>query len=279
MKIYVYTLCWNVEKILPYFLRHYLAFADRIVIYDNYSDDRTESIASHFHQVELRKFDTNGKFDDAENIRIKNAAYKECRGQADYVIVVDIDEFVYHPNIIGLLNEYKRDRITLPKVAGYNMVSFRFPNTQGQIYSRLKYGEPSQGYSKRCIFAPEIDINYVVGAHACEPCGQIRESRQADVKLLHYHYIGLLTNWRRHKECRSRLSEFNRKHNLGWQFQWNPITVLGKFMAIQVDTCNVFNGERSLMSFLVGSVLRPLKQRYEYKRPSRGNELNQKQGE
>ena len=30
MKIWAYAICWNEEKILPYYLRHYEKFCDKI---------------------------------------------------------------------------------------------------------------------------------------------------------------------------------------------------------------------------------------------------------
>ena len=38
MRIHVYTVSWNEEKIMPHFLRFYGAVADRIVVYDNGMD-------------------------------------------------------------------------------------------------------------------------------------------------------------------------------------------------------------------------------------------------
>lgn len=47
-RIHVYTICWNEERFLPYFLRHYGAFAEEITVFDNGSDDNSVAIARAF---------------------------------------------------------------------------------------------------------------------------------------------------------------------------------------------------------------------------------------
>src|SRR5690606_2040831 len=115
IRVHVYTVCWNEAKFLPYFLAHYAQFADRIFVYDNGSTDRSPDIVRAHPKAELRQFDSGGTFDDLSNINVKNNAYKESRGQADFVIVVDADELIYHPAIRELLQRYKEEGITFPK--------------------------------------------------------------------------------------------------------------------------------------------------------------------
>ena len=54
MKIKVYAICWNEEIMAPYFLNHYQSITKDIVIYDNYSDDKTCDILSSC-EIELVK--------------------------------------------------------------------------------------------------------------------------------------------------------------------------------------------------------------------------------
>ncbi len=115
------------------------------------------------------------------------------------VIVVDIDEFVYHPFLIDLLRDYKASGVTLPKIKGYNMVSERFPEGHEAILRAVRHGVPDDvdmdgylnAYGKRCVFHPSIDINCDPGCHECSPQGEVRESETAEIKLLHYKYLGL----------------------------------------------------------------------------------------
>ena len=70
MKIRVYTVAWNEEKILPHFLRHYARFADRIVVYDNGSNDRTRDIIFAHPQAEFRTYDTDGVLHDGAKAHV-----------------------------------------------------------------------------------------------------------------------------------------------------------------------------------------------------------------
>ena len=48
MKLSVYTVCYNEQQLLPFFLRHYTQWASRIVIWDNCSTDASLAVAQAF---------------------------------------------------------------------------------------------------------------------------------------------------------------------------------------------------------------------------------------
>src|ERR1700722_20355846 len=56
LRIHVYSICWNERRMIEYFLRHYETFAERIVIYDDDSDDGTKEILLAHNKVEVRRF-------------------------------------------------------------------------------------------------------------------------------------------------------------------------------------------------------------------------------
>ena len=188
MNIHVYAVAYNEELLMPFFLRHYCKFANQITIFDNESTDRTAEIIRSFG-ANVISFKTNNTMMDSVQVRIKNEEYKKSRGKADWVIVVDSDELVYHPDIVSLLAKYKKDGITFPKVDGYDMIGDDYPKFEGQLYDEIKQGVSEWMYCKRAIFDPFIGINYVVGAHKCSPHGSIVESKKAEIKLLHYRFL------------------------------------------------------------------------------------------
>ena len=245
LRIHVYTLCYNEERILPYFLRHYSSFAERIIIFDNYSTDNSPEIIGSCPIADLRRFNTNCTFNDLEHIRIKNKAYKESLGKADFVIVVDMDEFLYHPRMLDLLKRYKSDGITLPKTIGYDMISWRFPKSNKPLVENIRIGRESPLYAKRCIFHPDIDINFEVGAHTCNPCGDILESNSADIKVLHDHYLGLLRVIKRHRVLKTRLSQLNLKYNLGFQYTWGAMRLIGRFLVHRANSYDIIRNKAS----------------------------------
>jgi hypothetical protein len=132
MRVHVYAMSWNEERFLPYFLRHY-AFAERITIFDNMSDDRSLEIIGGFGNAVVEPLDTGGELRDTVLRDVKNNGWKKSRGQADWVICVDVDELLWHPQLLDQLAAFRSRGITVPIPIGYEMVSQSFPTTSGQV--------------------------------------------------------------------------------------------------------------------------------------------------
>lgn len=191
MKIHLISLCYNESKILPYFLNYYKKFVDKITIYDNESTDNSVDIINSYENTEVISYNSNDQISDLKYLDIKNNAWK-CNTEYDWQIIVDIDEFVYHPNILEQLEIYKLNNVTIIPTIGYNMMLDEFPtNYNKDLIDHGKYGVQSPGYGKTCIFNPfEIsNINYIPGAHLCNPEGKICIGYPI-IKLLHYKYFG-----------------------------------------------------------------------------------------
>lgn len=165
MKIWAYVTVWNEESMLPYYLRHYSNFCERIIILDNESTDNTVSIAKEYPNVEVRRYSTQNTFNDYSNLEIKHRCIEEARGNADYVIISDCDEFIVHPNIKEFLASNSQYSIIYP--AGFQMVSNHFPKTKGQIYDEIKTGTPDPWYSKPILIKPNTisNFNWIEGCH------------------------------------------------------------------------------------------------------------------
>jgi hypothetical protein len=203
MRIWLYTICWNEEVLLPHFLQHY-SLCERIIIYDNQSTDQSRNIINSFSNTEIRQYWTNNEIRDDLYLEIKNNAWKEARNIADYVIVCDIDEFLYPLTI-------KKDRTTLIKAEGYMMYADKTPSLFPIIYEQFIEGVKWDKYSKTCIFNPTkiLEINYQPGAHTCNPTGVINYG--TPLKLLHYSYLGEKYQDQRYASLKKRL---------GNRFQW-----------------------------------------------------------
>jgi glycosyltransferase involved in cell wall biosynthesis len=246
VRIQVYSICWNEAALLPHFLRHY-RFAEKIVIYDHNSTDDSVAIMRSFPNTTIRMLPFSDEIHEDHYLTIKNHAYQECRGQADFVIVVDVDEFVYHPFLLDLLQSYKGSGVTLPKIKGYNMVSERFPEGHEAILRAVRHGVPDDvdmdgylnAYGKRCIFHPSIDINYEPGCHECSPQGEVRESETAEIKMLHYKYLGLEYTLKRFAAYKQRLSEENIKQGWGFQYRWSEDRIVDLFNTMREKVVQV----------------------------------------
>ena len=57
MKVTLYTICYNEQEMLPYFLNHYSKMVDKIVVYDNQSTDNSRKILESFKDCELEIID------------------------------------------------------------------------------------------------------------------------------------------------------------------------------------------------------------------------------
>lgn len=210
MRVWLFCILRNEAKILPYFLRHYVPWVEKLIFYDDQSDDGTRDIIEACPKAELRDWPgTHGICDD-EFMHFSNTQWKEARGHADWVCWLDADEFLYHPRILRLLALYLVDGVEVPNVAGYTMISDRFPTTSGQIYEEIRTGLPDLAWSKSAIF--RVNMHWNVGRHSLN-LSRFHPimSKTAEIKLLHYRCLGMdylrwrhARNWERVPErCKS----------------------------------------------------------------------------
>ena len=218
VKIWVFALCYNEAYMMPYFLRHYSTFAERIIVYDSQSTDGTRELVEACPKAELRDFTKCEDIDDEVFVNFVNDQYKEARGQADWVIWPDCDEFVYHPNLSGLLQGYQNRGVNIAHVRGYLMVADSPVNGGGQIYDSARFGLPDRMCCKPLVWSPDIEnVGFESGRHLCFPTKDACWSERHEIKILHYRYFGRDYLRERNAKQFSRLSERNQKAKLGFQ--------------------------------------------------------------
>jgi hypothetical protein len=229
MRIHVYIIAWNEEKILPFTLDYYSRFAEKIFVYDNLSTDSSDEIYKKYDKVEVIKWgEKENGHNELNNKEIKSKEYrKKSRGiGVDWVITVDCDEIIYHENLLGILEEYKNQQIDVPRISGHDMYSENFPIYDGELITeKIKYGsEVYEPMCKHVVFNPEIDIEFGFGAHHffCDGC---KMSNTDEIKLLHYKFIGFKYVLDRYRTLSKRQSEFNTNNNLNTHYRdYNAIT-------------------------------------------------------
>lgn len=217
--IHVYTVCWNEEKFMPFFLDHY-SFADKIVVYDNESTDGTLEILSKNPKVEVVTYSTDNTINDIKYLEIKNNVWKKSRGKADWVIVCDVDELLYpinlQENITGILSQTAS---TIFKPISFEMVCDVFPTRDKSLLEQCK-GRPSSFYNKKILFDPHkiAEINYYPGCHEADPIGDINLG-EGQFQLLHYKNMSLQFVIERYHIYKARLSKINIEIGMGNTYQ------------------------------------------------------------
>lgn len=189
MKVHIFSIMWNEEYILPYFLRYYETFADKIFIFNDHSTDRTTEIAKAHPKVTLLEYPYGRMLHEGDHSDCFQNAYKKySRGIADWVMCVDADEIIYNKDLLGVLRRQTENGMKILKSTGYQMVSEILPKTDKQLYEVCKTGGRSRGYDKPVILNPEIDVVFGEGRHSVQlPDGL--QAVKAGLLLLHYRYL------------------------------------------------------------------------------------------
>ena len=216
MKLWVFSVMHDEAAMLPYFMRHYGPLADRLVIFDDHSTDGTPDSAAGYARVSVRPYPGAG-LDDGEFVEFAAEAYREARGQADWCIWTDADEFIYHPDLRGRLAAYQAEGVTLPNVAGYSMFANAFPQTDGQLYNAVTVGARAPFFDKPVVFDPKLDLRWIPGKHALAEPVDAERGGAAEIRLLHFRHLGERYFSARNARNYARMSERNKALGLGYQ--------------------------------------------------------------
>jgi SAM-dependent methyltransferase len=176
---------------MPYFLRHYSTFAAKIVVYDENSTDGTRDIIKQCPIAELRDWPGKGLDDDLFTEAV-NHIYREASGKFDWVAWPDVDELLWHPNMLKMLAETKADML---QATGWGMISATGLSGQsGQIYDHFRHGVRQLNYDKYLLWRPSVEIRHTLGRHTYSlewpKCSGVK-APVPDLQLLHYRFLGL----------------------------------------------------------------------------------------
>jgi glycosyltransferase involved in cell wall biosynthesis len=195
MKIHLYSLCWNEADILDFFFRHYDPWVDRYFIFDDGSTDGSIDILKAHPKVDWRKWKRS--YPDSYLISQTdwlNTAWKESRGIADWVVIVDIDEHLLtpHHSIRNYLGSYKAKGITHIPALGFQMITKEFPNADENLAQTRTRGTPLAEMCKLSIINPDAieESNFTGGRHTATPLGNLKLPKRDELLLLHYKYLG-----------------------------------------------------------------------------------------
>jgi hypothetical protein len=241
LRIHLYCLCWNDARMLPYFFRHYDELVDEYYVYDNGSTDASLSILANHGRVQVSHFDVPGDSFVDEERRLGDLIWQRSKGKADWVIVTDIDEHIFHEDLIGYLAQCREDGITAIETLGYEMVADSFPTQEEKLTNLITNGCRSHGHDRLCIFNPDaiVATNFSPGRHEAEPEGAVIWPSEADVLLLHYKQLGADYAVDRSAELRRGIKPGDIDRGWALHYTWSPAKITAKWAELKAGSSPV----------------------------------------
>jgi hypothetical protein len=224
MEIHLYALCWNEAEILPFFFQHYDKLVSRYFIFDDGSTDGSLELLRNRENVEVHRFSrsdpTSFVFSEQS---LSNEVWKASQGLADWVIVTDIDEHLFHPELGSLLQHYQDIGITVVPALGYQMISEMFPEPGETLCETRVRGAPHPHYAKLSLFDPAAisEIFYAEGRHSADPKGRVIAPATDQILLLHYKYLSCEWARRRDRQKRAGLGPKDHKRRWGYEYWYS----------------------------------------------------------
>ena len=242
MRVHLFALCWNDADMLPFFFRHYDRFVSRYVIFDDGSTDGSLDMLRAHPRVELhhlRRADPNS-FAISEQL-LSNDCWKTHRFLADWVIVTDIDEHLYHPDFPSMLTRYRARGITAVPALGFQMISEEFPADHELLCETRLYGAPWANMCKLSLFDPSriSEINFTIGRHTAEPEGHVVFPDQDELMLLHYKYLGFERTHARHRQMLGGLGEQDLANGWGHKYSWSRVRLRADWDEVAQNAVNI----------------------------------------
>lgn len=216
MSVWVYTICKDEAEMLPWFLRHYEKFADRIIVYDEQSKDGTREILQRHPRVEIREWVGRG-LDDEMFTHYVNTIPAEAAGKADWVMFPDVDELLYSPNIEHVLKNASEDMILAHGLALISTGLKWSGLSDRQLYEVVKTGYPQPNYDKYICWRPHVKVTHTIGRHTYPPdwprCEGVK-GMIPKLKLFHCHHVWGV-------EHTKRINARNMERAVNKKFAWN----------------------------------------------------------
>lgn len=226
LKINLYSIQRNEAKILPFWLQYYRPIADRIIVYDDQSDDGSR-VLLEAAGAEVRDYPST-LLDDGVMAALYSSCYKEDQ-KADWAILVDADEFIWGNGLIPFLEWALKAGYHVLEPMGQEMWSESFPVYDPlNIIRQKSMGEPASWWTnngfKPCVLRPQAKgIGLGCGRHTRHGMIEYKALRREEFKLLHYRNFGYEYYLWHHQRNADRLSPH--RSDLTWgQHNFAPLS-------------------------------------------------------
>lgn len=224
-RIDLYTRCWNDAHMLGFFFRHYDPVVQRYVVFDDGSTDRSLDLLRSNPKVELRAMPEPSDPTSyvASGVALFDECWKESCGRADWVIITDIDEHLYHPQLKDYLSHCARHGVSVVPALGYQMMAEKFPPESCLLSEACTLGAPYPLMSKLNIFSPDKiqKVEFEPGRHNVSLWGSVVAPARDELLLLHYKYLGFENTLRRYQQYNTRRKPRDVAMHWGFQYSWS----------------------------------------------------------
>jgi hypothetical protein len=227
MRIAALTMLYNEELILPYFLRHYQYLNEIRVLYETDSTDGTLNILKNTPNVTIDNVHIEDGLDDIDKVNLLNNALRDIK--ADWVYVLDSDEFIFPPNE-SPRDFLKRQDYDVVRAAMFQVYRHRTdkdldpssPPVPQRIHGDpdvfSNVGKPNRDrnnlYVKPIVVKNSAGIRLEPGGHAV--LGNARISPEFYLGA-HWQMADPLIAIDRRLKNQARLSKRNKTLGMGWQ--------------------------------------------------------------
>lgn len=191
MTIHVWTIVKDGEYFMPYWLRQYERYADRMFVMDDGSSDGTAYLARQHPKVTLMRYPFTGGMDDQQHADVFNEFTGWISKDADWVMTPDIDEFLVADNgdMRGFLAEQQAQGTKAIRTHGVLAGADEPPQTDGLLWKACPYRKPYHEWNKPIIFRPNSGCRVTAGQHRLEGEAQ-EQAYRGGVTLYHCNYFG-----------------------------------------------------------------------------------------
>lgn len=247
VKVDVYVLCYNEEKLVPFMLDYWAEFATNVYVLNNMSTDSSIELLKKEKRFNIEVFEhsSSNTFNDNINMQLKNSVWKNSIGKADFVMVSDFDEVIYSENIMGDLRKLKNNGVTIWSHKTYDMITNEDPTYNGELLHEIvKTGIISDyHWGKDILFNPNkiVEINYCPGSHNCSPIGEVKYSENSNICMFHFKYLTIDYVLDRYNMYQNRLSMINKQHGWGVQYSDSRDKIISDFNSMYNKSVNIIN--------------------------------------
>lgn len=243
----LYFSCWDNADLLPFLFRHYDPFVRRYVAFDDGSTDGSLDILRSHPKVELRSIPA-GHADQAHStvaLPLSETVWRERSMDADWIMMCDVDEHLYHADLINYLERCKAQGITIIPALGYQMLSDSFP-VEGLLSDQVRRGAPFDKMSKLNVFDPKAieRLNYTVGRHQAAPTGRVVAPDEDELLNLHFKYLEFERVMRRHTAAAARLNDADRQRSWGHRWRFSREELRADWAAFEERAIDVMSEPR-----------------------------------